>query len=113
MFGIGPKGMEGMPIARFSHSVIVNHRGIIAHEAGVNKGTIKSLQLPSSKIRVYHQTDGQFVYTVVTATETLLYASDSFRFYPNSVYVYGMIYSANDLVTSAEISTGTVHFGSA
>lgn len=109
--GIGRSKKEGESIAQFSHALIADKGGISVYESGKTIKKLTSLQSSLSKIRFYRTSNNEIVYTVVTASETLIYKSTKLYTGINT-YAYAYIYAAGDKVLDAEYLTGKVHYGS-
>jgi len=109
---IGPKNMEGLGIARFSNSIIVDKDGAKAHEYGVVVQSMNSAHSGLSALRIYRHTDGSIAYVVTTGTETFVHTSSSPYPLATPLYIYGYLYASGDQVSSASFVTGEVNYGS-
>lgn len=114
LLAIAPMGWEGRNIARFSHALIADVRGIKVYEYGQIIATIKSSRQASSLVRIHRQADNSIVYVVTTGTETIVHTSNEPLPYHigKNVYTYGMLYSSDDRVTSSAFESGVVQYGS-
>jgi hypothetical protein len=114
LLAIAPMGWEGRNIARFSHALIADVRGIKVYEYGQIIATLKSSRQASSLVRIHRQADNSIVYVVTTGTETIVHTSNEPLPYHigKNVYTYGMLYSSDDRVTSSAFESGVVQYGS-
>lgn len=116
VLAIGAQGMDGLPISKFSHSIIVDLDGIHIHEYGHIDSHLRTGRVtPTSKIRIYRQPDNSIVYVVTTGAEVFVHTSQVLSAYPSiaPLYVYGYLYSSGDALTSTAFAVGTVQYGSA
>ena len=109
--GIGPSDHLGGLITTFSHALVVDPAGVHVYENGAKLATIKNRYTEAANIKIFLQADLVVVYVVTTGTETLVITSE-YPYSPKEAYVYGYIYSSDDVVCSAEYRAGTVQYGS-
>lgn len=93
---IGYAGMEGQPIGAFTHGLMADISTVRALENGV-AGTV--LGAPSTDLRIARLASGHIVYAVgsvyaISAAPAYLPSED--------LYVYGLLYSGYDEVSTAE-----------
>lgn len=95
LMALGPAGMEGVAISNFSHGVMVDTSGIYVFESGAVAAQLASTN-DGSEIRITRMADGRIAYSAggiaVISTATV----STFE----TLYVYGMLYSAYDEVSS-------------
>jgi hypothetical protein len=110
--GIGGEGLEGSRLSQFSHALTCDLDGVHIVENGIKIFTLKALQKSTSLIRIHRQ-EKNIIYVVTTATETIVKVSSIE--YPTfkDAYIYGMLYSSGDKITSTEFLSGEVLFGRA
>lgn len=111
--GIGPDGLDGQGISKFTHAIICDRAGVHIQENNVQVALLKNRQYASSLLRIHRHVDGHIVFVSTTEQETLVYTSAV----PYSVlvptFVYGILYSSGDQILSAEYKTGIVSYGAA
>jgi hypothetical protein len=102
LLAVGYAGMEGSPISSFTHGLMTDISAIQVFEAGVVVATIAA-NAPGLQLRIARLTDGSIVY----ATDSgVVYTSTAPAYLPSEdLYVYGMLYSGYDEVSSAEFVT--------
>lgn len=111
--GVGPKGMEGDGIGRFTHSIVADKDGVKIYESGTLKSTLYNSQVELTQLRIYRMADNSIVYVATTGTATQVYTSlVAAPSKATSIYAYGYLFIASDKVTSAVYRTGEVQYGS-
>ena len=111
--GIGPKGMEGDGIGRFTHSIVADKDGVKIYESGTLKTTLYNSQVELTQLRIYRMADNSIVYVATTGTATQVYTSlVAAPAKATPIYSYGFLFIASDKVTSATYKTGGVQYGS-
>lgn len=109
---IGSTSFLGASINSFSHTLMVDQDGVHVREYGVVVATLGAFQSAESKLRIYWRDDYRLVYTMVTDTDTEVYTSANKYVFPNA-YVFGYLYSSDDRIISAALTSGKVHYGGA
>lgn len=95
---VGYAGMEGSPLSSFTHGLMTDISAIQVFEAGVVVATIAA-NAPGTQIRIARLPDGRIVYAVDNG---VFYISTAPAYLPSEdLYVYGMLYSGYDEVSSA------------
>jgi len=111
--GVGPKGMEGDGIGRFTHSIVADKDGVKIYESGTLKTTLYNSQVELTQLRIYRMADNSIVYVATTGTATQVYTSlVAAPSKATPIYAYGYLFIASDKVTTARYRTGEVQYGS-
>ena len=111
--GIGPKGLEGDGVGKFTHSIIADKDGVKIYESGALKTTLYNSQVELTQLRIYRMMDNSIVYVATTGTATQVYTSlVAAPAKATPIYSYGFLFIASDKVTSATYRTGEVQYGS-
>lgn len=105
LLAVAYSGFEGRPIGEFTHGVMVDISGIRVFESGVVVATLAP-PLPGRNIRIARLADGRIVYAV----DSGVFHVSSAPVYPSAaeLYVYGMLYSGYDEVSTAEFISGNI-----
>ncbi len=99
LLAVGYAGMEGSPISAFTHGLMTDVSSISVFESGVLVTTLATNQ-PTTEIRIARLSDGRIVYAIDTG---VFYTSTAPAYLPSEdLYMYGMLYSGYDEVSSAE-----------
>lgn len=108
LLAVGHAGQEGSPIELFTHGLMTDVSSINVFEGGVVVATLATNQ-PTTKIRIARLTDGRIVYGVDTG---VFHISSAPGYLPaEDLYVYAMLYSGYDEVSSAAFVTGDLLAG--
>lgn len=103
LLAVGTAGMEGVAIAAFPYGIMVDTSGIYQFESGVASALAPG-NTPGLLIRIARLADGRIVYSVggeaVSISAVGTYTENE------ELYVYGLLYSGYDEVTTAEFKTG-------
>ena len=111
--GVGPKGIEGDGIGRFTHSIIADRDGVKIYESGQLKTTLYNSQVELTQLRIYRMADNSIVYVATTGADTQVYTSlVAAPSKATPIYAYGYLFIASDKVTTARYRTGEVQYGS-
>lgn len=103
LLAVGYAGLEGEPIGSFTHGLMTDVSSISVFESGVVVATLATNQ-PTTKIRIARLTDGRIVYGIDTG---VFHVSTAPAYLPSEdLYVYGMLYSGYDEVSSAAFVAG-------
>jgi len=105
LMAVGKPGMEGVAIESFPYGVMVDTSGIYSFEAG-NAVALAAGNTPGLPIRIARLTDGRIVYSVGSEAVKIS-AAGTYNVY-DELYVYGMLYSGYDEVSTSEFKTGNL-----
>lgn len=103
LLAVGYAGREGSPIGSFTHGLMTDVSSISVFESGVVVATLATNQ-PTTRIRIARLADGRIVYGIDTG---VFHISSAPAYLPSEdLYVYGMLYSGYDEVSSAAFVAG-------
>ncbi len=104
LMGVGPTGMEGLTIDQFQHGIMVDTSGVYVFESGAVTAQLAASNSPGMIIRILRLADGRIAYSAGGGVHFSATESDEHE----SLYVYGLLYSAYDEVSSAEFKVGSM-----
>lgn len=97
LLSVGYAGREGSPIGSFTHGLMTDVSTISVFENGIVGATLGA-NAPGTKIRIARLSDGRIIYSV----GNVFHISTAPAYLPTEdLYVYGMLYSGYDEVSSA------------
>lgn len=103
LVAVGYAGKEGASIGSFTHGLMTDVSSISVFESGVVVATLATNQ-PTTKMRIARLADGRIVYGIDTG---VFHVSTAPAYLPaEDLYVYGMLYSGYDEVSSAAFVAG-------
>lgn len=103
LLAVGRAGMEGAPISDFPYGVMVDTAAIYSFESG-SAVALASGNTPDLPFRIARLADGRIVYSVGSEVVRIS-AIDTYDVF-DELYVYGLLYSGHDEVTTSEFKTG-------
>ena len=104
LMAVGKAGMEGVSIDAFPYGLLVDTAGIYRFEAGATF-VMSTSNTNDLVLRIARLTDDRIVYSV--GGEVVISAVDEYLV-SDALYVYGMLYSAYDEVSTAEFIVGNI-----
>lgn len=97
LLAVGYAGKEGSPLSAFTHGLMTDVSTVSVFESGSIVATLGA-NAPGTKIRIARLSDGRIVYSIGNA----FHISTASAYLPQeNLYVYGMLYSGYDEVSSA------------
>ena len=103
LLAVGYAGLEGNPIGSFTHGLMTDVSSISVFESGVVVATL-AVNQPTTQIRIARLVDGRIVYGIDTGVFHISAAPAYLP--PEDLYVYGMLYSGYDEVSTAAFVAG-------
>lgn len=102
LLGVGYAGKEGDTIGSFTHGLMTDISTIQVFESGVSVATLGA-NAPGAEIHIARLSDGRMVYSV----GNVFHISTAPSYLPSEdLYVYGMLYSGYDEISSAAFAPG-------